>query len=162
LMALLRKEAPWDWSNDCEAAFRDLKEKLTTAPILTHPDYTKEFLVYTDASTVGIGAVLSQIGTDKKEHPIVYLSQMLHVAEKNYGATELECLAIIWAVHRLHPYLDGSKFTIITDHVALQWILDYNGSNKRMIRWTMDLQPYRHTMQIRYRPDPMASSLIPL
>jgi hypothetical protein len=162
LMALLRKEAPWDWSNDCEAAFRDLKEKLTTVPILAHPDYTREFLVYTGASTVGIGAILSQIGTDEKEHPIVYLSRTLSATEKNYGATELECLAIIWAVRRLHPYLDGSKFTIITDHSALQWILDYNGSNKRMIRWTMDLRPYRHTMQIRYRPGRVNHNADPL
>lgn len=162
LHARLKKDTPWEWTPECDAAFLQIKEKLTTAPILAHPNYEKEFIVYTDASTVGIGAVLSQMGEDGKEHPIVYLSRTLTPAEKNYGATELECLAIVWTVRRLHTYLDGSTFTIVTDHSALQWILDYNGSNKRMIRWTMDLQPYRDNMQIRYRPGRVNHNADPL
>jgi ribonuclease HI len=106
----------------------ELKEKLTTAPILAHPDYTKPVIVHTDASTTGLGVVLSQKDNGQKEYPIVYLSRTLSPAEKNYSSTEMECLAIIWALKKLHPYLDGSTCEIITDHSALQWILNFSGT----------------------------------
>jgi hypothetical protein len=162
LYALLKKDAPWEWSQECVDSTAELKKRLTTAPILAHPDYSKPFVLHTDASTVGLGAVLSQIDEQQREHPILFLSRSLTDAEKNYGATELECLAIIWAVRKLHPYLDGSQFSLITDHSALQWLFDYSGSNKRLIRWTMDLQPYRPNMTIRYKPGRVHSNADPL
>ena len=162
LYALLKKDSKWYWDQGCSDSFSDIKTRLTSAPILAHPDYTKPFILHTDASTVGLGAVLSQLDSDKLEHPIIFLSRSLTDAEKNYTATELECLAIIWAIRKLHPYLDGSNFTLITDHSALQWLFDYNGSNKRIVRWTMDLQPYRPHMTIRYKPGRVHSNADPL
>jgi hypothetical protein len=150
------------WSAECIGSFSDIKSRLTSAPILAHPDYTKPFILHTDASTVGLGAVLSQLDAEQHKHPIIFLSRSLTDAEKNYAATELECLAIVWAVRKLHPYLDGSDFTLITDHSALQWLFDYNGSNKRLVRWTMDLQPYRPHMTIRYKPGRVHSNADPL
>lgn len=151
LYELLKKETEWKWEEKHQKAMEELKERLTTAPVLAHPDYNKPFIVHTDASTTGLGVVLSQKDADAKEHPIVYLSRTLSPAEKNYSSTEMECLAIIWALKKLHPYLDGSTFEIITDHSALQWILNFSGHNKRLLRWSMDLQPYKEHMIIKYR-----------
>jgi hypothetical protein len=128
-----------------------LKEKLTSAPRLAHPDYDRPFLLYTDASNMGLGAVLAQNDKEGKEHPNVYLSRTLSPAESNYTITELECLAIVWSVRKLHAYLDGVKFTLITDHSALQWLFDFRGSNRRLVRWSLELQPYRDWMTINYR-----------
>jgi hypothetical protein len=67
-------------------------------------------------------------------------------AESNYTITELECLAIVYSVRKLHAYLDGVKFTLITDLSALQWLFDFTSSNRRLVRWSMELQPYRDDM----------------
>ncbi len=152
LYKLLQKDAPYKWTSEQEDSMNALKDALTSAPVLAHPNYEKPFLVYTDASGTGLGVVLSQNDDEQREHPILYLSRTLTPAEQNYTSTEMECLAIIWALKKLHPYLDGSKFTIITDHSALQWILDFNGSNRRLLRWSMELQAYRENMTIQYRP----------
>jgi len=151
LYACLKKDAKWDWDSECEGAFIRLKQKLTSAPILAHPNYEQPFILHSDASTYGLGAVLSQINDKKEEHPILYISRSLSPAEANYSATELECLGIVWAVQKLHPYLDGSQFTLITDHSALQWLFEFKGTNRRLLRWAMELQPHRETMTIRYR-----------
>jgi transposase InsO family protein len=151
LYHLTKEDAKYIWDDPCETAFRTLKEKLTTAPTLAHPDYERPFLLYTDASNTGLGAVLAQNDLQGKEHPIVYLSRTLTAPEANYTITELECLAIVWSVRKLHAYLDGVKFTLITDHSALQWLFDFKGSNRRLVRWSMELQPYRDWMTIKYR-----------
>lgn len=82
---------------------------------------------------------------------MIFLSRSLTDTEKNYFITELECLAIVWSVKNLHVYLDGSKFNLITDHSALQWLFTFCGFNKRPIRFSMKLQPYREHMTIKYR-----------
>jgi hypothetical protein len=86
---------------------------------LAHPDSERSFLLHTDASNSGTGAVLAQNNKEAKEHPIVYLSRTLTPAEAKYAITELDCLAIVWSVRRLHTYLDGVKFTLDTEHYAL-------------------------------------------
>jgi hypothetical protein len=117
---------------------------------------------------MGLGAVLAQNDSEGKEHPIVYLSRTLSPAETNYTITELECLAIVWSVRKLHAYLDGVKFTLITDHSALQWLFDFRGSNRRLVRWSLELQPYRDWMTIKYREgrvhlnaDPLSRAPLP-
>lgn len=89
------------------------------------PDYEQPFIVATDASNVGFGAILSQVSVvDKKEHPILYMSRSLRPAEHNYSATEKECAAVVWAIKCLRHYVDNGKpFTVITDHHALQWLM---------------------------------------
>jgi hypothetical protein len=168
LYHLTKDDSKYIWDEDCEDAFGKLKEKLTTAPTLAHPNYDKPFLLYTDASNTGLGAVLAQQDSDGKEHPIVYLSRTLTAPEANYTITELECLAIVWSVRKLHAYLDGMKFTLITDHSALQWLFDFKGSNRRLVRWSMELQPYRDWMTIKYREgrihlnaDPLSRAPLP-
>jgi hypothetical protein len=162
LYNLLKKEVPYKWDESCETTFESLKATLTTAPILAYPNYEKPFLLYTDACVTGLGAVLSQNDEAGQEHPIVFLSRSLTDAEKNYTITELECLAIVWSVKKLHVYLDGSKFTLITDHSALQWLFSFNGSNKRLIRWSMELQAYKDNMDIKYRAGRVHTNADPL
>ncbi|GBC39999.2 putative integrase core domain protein [Rhizophagus irregularis DAOM 181602=DAOM 197198] len=90
---LLKKDAPYKWMNLQQKAFENLKDKLITAPIVQYPDFSKPFFLYTNASIIGLGAVLAQ-KTDDQEYVIAHASRTLIPAEKNYAITELECLAI--------------------------------------------------------------------
>ncbi|TYJ52350.1 hypothetical protein B9479_007044 [Cryptococcus floricola] len=153
------KTSAWVWDHDCEVAFERLRSSLISAPILAHPDYSKPFILATDASRIGLGAVLSQLDDQQREHPIVYLSRTLTPAEKNYAATELECLGIVWAIKKLIPYLEGSKFTVVTDHSALQWLFDFKGTNRRILGWSVELQPFREDMTIRHRQGRLHSNV---
>jgi len=106
--------------------FKLLKVKLTIAPILSYSDFTREFLVTTDASDFTIGAILSQ-GPVSQDCPIAYASRILNKAEQNYNTTEKEFLAIVWTVKYFRPYLYDMTFTIvITDHSPLVWLFNVN------------------------------------
>jgi hypothetical protein len=115
-----------------------------------YPDFDRPFLLYTDASTTGVGAVLAQ-KEEKDEYVIAYASRTLSPAEKNYAVTELECLAVIWAVKYFRHYLYGTKFTIITDHSALKWLLNSSAetANRRLERWKITLSEYEYDIQYR-------------
>ena len=121
LFALTRKEALFHWREDCQAAFDQLKTRLTTSPITAFPDFSQAFRLYTDASTAGLGAILAQV-REGKERIICCASRALNKAEKSYPATKLECLAIVWAVAKFRPYLMAMPFEVFTDHYALQWL----------------------------------------
>lgn len=162
LYGLMKKDVKYVWTKECDDAFDELKERLTTAPVLRHPDYTKPFILQTDASIAGIGGILAQLDDDGKEHPVVFVSRSLTPAETNYTITELECLAIVWCVRKLHCYLDGIKFLLQTDHSALQWLFDFTGSNRRLVRWSLELQPYRDFMTIKYKEGKKHSNVDPL
>ena len=139
-----------EWGIEQEESFQLLKRKLTTTPILAYPDFEKKFRLYTDASGQALGAVLQQEGEDKKEHVIAYASKSLTKAEQNYSVTELESLAMVWAVEKFRHYLLGGKgFTIITDHYALKW-LQSQKINKRVARWKIKLQEYE-PYEIEYK-----------
>ena len=149
LHALTRKDALFHWSEDCQAAFDQLKVRLTTSPITTFPDFSQEFRLYTDASTAGLGAILAQI-RDGKERIICCASQALNKAEKSYSATKLECLAIVWAVAKFRPYLMAMPFEVYTDHYALQWLKTMRTGSALLHRWSEALEEYDFT--VRHRP----------
>ena len=98
MLDLLKKDVPYQWGEKQQKALNFLKERLTDAPILQYPDFQKPFIVLTDASGTGLGAVLSQLDDDGNERVIAYASRALTAAEKNYGITDLECLPVVWAV----------------------------------------------------------------
>jgi len=120
LHQLMRKDQPFIWTEKCQEAFEQLKQHLISPPILIYPDFEKPFFLYTDASSFGLGAVLTQKDNEKKEHVIAYASRRTNEHERNYYATELECLAVVWAIQHFRPYLQSNiPFTVITDHTVL-------------------------------------------
>src|SRR5436190_14867991 len=122
MLNLLKKDAIYEWGIKQQTAFDRLKEMLTKAPVLRYPDFEKAFIIYTDASGIGLGAVLSQIQENRKEGVIAYASRSLNQAERNYPITDQECLAVIWAIKHFQHYLGLKPFMIITDHSALKWL----------------------------------------
>jgi len=134
------------WSAKCEEAFCKLKELLVTPPILRVAEPSKPYILQTDASEKGLGAVLSQTTQDGKEHPIAFASRKLLPREKNYSVIEKECLAIVWALQVFYVYLYGQEFCIETDHQPLSWLDRMKNSNQRLTRWALAVQPYRFKM----------------
>ena len=149
LHALTRKDAFFHWSEDCQAAFDQLKARLTTSPITAFPDFSQAFRLYTDASTAGLGAILAQV-REGKERIICCASRALNKAEKSYPATKLECLAIVWAVAKFRPYLMAMPFEVFTDHYALQWLKTMRTGSALLHRWSAALEEYNFT--VRHRP----------
>ena len=112
LHKLLKKDAKFIRTVDEEHAF----ERLTCRPILQYPDFSRKFVLTTDASNTGLGAVLSQ-GPPGKDLPVAYASRSLNKAEVNYTTSEKELLAIVWATKYFRPYLYGRHFKVTTDHI---------------------------------------------
>ena len=139
---LIKKDIKFEWTKECQEAFETLKEKLITSPILQHPNYEKEFILITDASGTGLGAVLAQLNDQGKEIVVAYASRSLQGAEKRYPITDLECLAIFWGIKYFHKYLLRRKFTIITDHAALKTLKTAKVPSGRRGKWMMELQQY--------------------
>ena len=137
------------WTSECEEAFQSLKKALCSKPILRSPALDKQFILQTDASDRGVGAVLSQEDIEGQEHPVAYFSRKLLPMETWYSTMEKECLAIKLATHAFRVYLLGRKFTIQTDHRALEWLHRLKDNNARLVRWSLALQPYN--FQVRYR-----------
>ena len=149
LNTLKKKGVRFLWTEACQKAFDTLKNFLTTPPILGHPNFQLHFVVYTDASDTGLGAVLTQqtgVGTDEV---LAYASRTLISAERNYTTTERECLAIVWALDKWQYYLEARLFTVVTDHVALKWMLTSNKTNSRLIRWALRLQKFHFVLEYR-------------
>jgi len=128
-------------------AFEQIKATLTTS-VLACPDFSRRFFLQTDTSASGLGAVLTQ-NFPEGERVIAYASRTLNAAEKNYSATELECLAVIWGIRRMRDYLEGYPFTIITNHQSLRWLQKLNAPAGRLGRWAFELQQF--DIEIKYR-----------
>lgn len=122
-------------------AINTCKDLLCNEPILQYPDFSKEFVVTTDASQFAVGAILSQ-GPINSDKPISYASRTLNPAEINYSTIEKELLAIIFAVKSFRPYLFGRKFKIVTDHKPLTWLFSLKEPNSKLIRWRLLLSEY--------------------
>ena len=123
---------PFEWSPECETAFVTLKNKLVTPPVLVYPRFGDEFTLETDASILGLGAVLSQKQPDGRLHPVAYASRALSPTEKNYSVTELETLAVVWGITHFHSYLYGGD---VTDHSAVKPVLEAPNPAGKHARW---------------------------
>lgn len=149
LTDLISTKVKLAWNSDAQSAFEKLKFALSTAPLLSHPNFDKRFYIQCDASMYGIGSVLFQLSEDGKECPIAYLSQKLNAAQRNYSVTELECLAAVISVKKFRPYIEGMPFTIITDHASLKWLMDQTDLSGRLARWSLKLQCFDFTIEHR-------------
>ncbi len=119
---LLAKEVLYTWGQEQQQAFKRLKQVINTVLMLAYPDFNRPFILYTDASKEGLGVILAQEGQDKKIHPVTFISYKNNCHERNYPITDLEGLAVFWAVKKLKRYLRGTLFIIVTDHSALKYI----------------------------------------
>ena len=113
------------------------------------PYFKKGFIVQTDASDRGVGAVLTQVGVDGQEHPVGYFSQKPLPREQRYSTIEKECLAIKLSLDAFKVYLLGRNFVVQTDHRALEWMERLKENNARLCRWSLSLQPYSFVVQHR-------------
>jgi len=133
LRKLTQKDVPFIWDDDCEMAFLTLKNKLTSPPVLGYPDAYSPTEIHTDACKGGLGSTLVQI-QDGVERVIAFASRSLDKCESNYGATELEALAIIYAIEHFKPYVYGRKFQVVTDHHSLCDLLRMRDPKGRLAR----------------------------
>ena len=149
LTQLTRKNARFVWDEACQEAFDGLKAVMAGAPVLPFPDSSRPYLLDTDASAEGIGAVLSQL-RDGKEHVVAYFSAKFSRPEKNYCVTRKELLAVVRSLAHFHPYLYGAEFTIRTDHAALRWLKTLKDPEGQLARWLGRLEQYDY--RIEHRP----------
>ena len=146
---LLHKDHPWKWTRECQEAFQALKGEIASRPVSAYPNFSKPFRLYTDASNLGLGAILAQ-KQDGKEKIICCPSRTLNNAETNYSTTKKECLAIVWGVQVFRPFLVATHFEILTDHYALQWLRSMKSTSAILHRWAAALEDYCFT--ILHRP----------
>ena len=147
----MKKGVTFEWNTACQTAFDTLKELLTTAPVLSYPRFgpDAQFILETDASSLGFGAVLAQ-KQDGQVHTVAYASRTLNPQEKNYGITEMETLTVVWAAKHFRPYLLGHHCTVFTDHSACLALLNSPHPSAKLARWAMCIQEL--DLEIKYKP----------
>ncbi|GJX25168.1 putative nucleotidyltransferase, ribonuclease H [Tanacetum coccineum] len=138
---LLMKDAKFDFSNDFKKAFNNLKERLTTTPIIISPDWNVPFELMCDASDFAVGAVLGQ-QIDGKFKPIYYASKTLNNAQEHYTTTEKELLVVVFSFDKFRSYLVLSKTIVYIDHSALKYLFSKQDAKPRLIRWVLLLQGF--------------------
>ncbi|UYV61011.1 K02A2.6-like [Cordylochernes scorpioides] len=157
LHELLHKKRPWVWTKECGEAIDKCKNSITSERVLVPYDATLPLCLATDASQIGVGAVLSHI-IEGQERPIMFASRTLSEAEQNYSQIEKEALAIIYGVTKFHQFIYGRKFILITDHKPLVTILGSRSgiptlSTSRLQRWALILSAYTYDIKFRRTQD---------
>jgi hypothetical protein len=142
---LLEKDKDFDWTEECQVSFEELKKRLTSAPVLILPDITKKFDIYYDASRQGLGCVLMQ-----DRQVVSYTSRQLRKHEENYPTHDLELAAVVHALKIWRHYLIGHRCEIYSDHKSLKYIFTQNGLNLRQRRWLELIKDY--DLGINYHP----------
>lgn len=148
LHRLTEKSEKFHWDENCQKSFEILKNALVTSPVLSYPKENGIFMLDTDASLVGLGAVLSQI-QNGKETVIAYYSRTFSRPERSYCVTRRELLAIVSSLKNFHHYLYGRHFLVRTDHGALRWLLNFKNPEGQMARWFEELASYDFEIQHR-------------
>eukprot|EP00731_Ephydatia_muelleri_P014191 Em0007g1501a len=136
------KKNVFHWNELCQSAFDELRRCLVSSPVLAYPNYSKCFVLDTDTSDVGIGAVLSQPSEDGSERVIAYASRSLSRQEQRYCVTRRELLAVVEFTHHFRPYLLGRQFTLRTNHGSLVWLQNFKEPEGQLARWLERLQEF--------------------
>lgn len=154
---MITKNAPDKliWTEAATTVFNKLKEALTKDSILISPRPDKEYSLSTDASTKGVGAVLTQKDDMGRDRPVAYFSRKLKPYQIHYTVTELELLALVLSIEHFSIYLLGTQFKVFTDHKALLQVAKLKTANGRLARWALFLQSYTST--IHYHPGKLNS-----
>lgn len=144
LTNLLCKNSKFLWGESCQNAFEQIKAILTVSPVLSSPDFGKEFMLQIDASDVGCGGVLLQNDSDSVSHPIAYFSKKFDKYQRNYSTIEKECLAILLSLQHFDVYVSSCVFPIVifTDHNPLVFLQRMQNKNQRLMRWSLALQAF--------------------
>jgi hypothetical protein len=163
LFDLTKKDAKWQWSASEQAAFDELKKRITSSPILVFPDDDKPFRIEADSSDFATGAVLSQESSDGKWRPIAFLSKSLNEVERNYEIHDKEMLAIIRSLEEWRHFLEGAqhKVEIWTDHKNLEYFMSAKKLNRRQARWSLylsrfDFNMHHHPGRSMGKPDALS------
>ncbi|MBW0584027.1 hypothetical protein O181_123742 [Austropuccinia psidii MF-1] len=155
LYKLCSKDVVFEITKERRDAYERIKYELTNAPVLILPNFELPFKLYIDAAcSQGLGSALHQrqiVDGEPREEVICYISRQLKDSEARYGATQTECLCLVWAVGKLHYYLEGAVFEVYTDCTALKSLLNMKTTNRHMLRWQITIQKYRGNMTIIYK-----------
>ncbi|MBW0517022.1 hypothetical protein O181_056737 [Austropuccinia psidii MF-1] len=130
-------------------AYEKIRKALTETPLLLIPYWNMPFKLYIDACGDGLGAALHQVQIIDDKHtegPVCCLSRKIKPTEARYGASQLECLCLVWTLEKLHYYLDGSVFEVITDCNAMKSLINIKAPNRHMLRLQIAIQEYRGNM----------------
>ena len=149
LTVILKDKVPFKLTEIQKQAFQILQNKIVSRPLLLYPDFTKPFIVTTDASDYALGGILSQ-GKIGEDLPISSASRTLQGAELNYSTIEKELLAIVFCVKHFRPYLYGRKFTLVTDHRPLVWLHGLKDPASRLARWWIKLSEYEYDIAYKH------------
>jgi hypothetical protein len=139
LYALLKKDVAWTWSEKAQEAFNTFKERLSEFPIMRRPDFSKVFILHTNWSALGIGAILDQLDEEGKENVIAYASRSNNKAKNNYSSYEGECLIVVWVAIHFKPYFYGTNFTLYIDHQPIKWLMTNDKLTGKLARWALIL-----------------------
>ncbi|MBW0473772.1 hypothetical protein O181_013487 [Austropuccinia psidii MF-1] len=155
LYKLCSKDVVFKITKQRRDAYERIKHELTNAPVLIFPDFQLPCKLYIDAAcSKGLGAVLHQrqiVDGEPREGVICYISRHLKDSETSYGATQTECICLVWAFKKLHYCLEGAVFEIYTDCTAFKSLLNIKNTNRHMQRREIAIQEYRGNMTIIYR-----------
>ena len=149
LTELLKKDVEFSWSPERQGAFEELKLTLAKAPVLSPPDWKKEFHVTLDASGWCLGAILWQYEKDKRESPVYYASRQMSPAERKYTTTEREALAVVYACKKFRHYLLGYRIIFHTDHDSLKYLVNKPDLSGRIARWILFLQEFNYEVVVK-------------
>ena len=142
LTQLLEKDVPFQWNDAQQQSFHALKHALTHSPVLAFPDYSLPFVMYTDASALGIGAVLMQQVDGRRPHVIAYASRTLNDAESRYSVTHLEALAVVAMLRHFRDIIFGYPITVFTDHSAVTQLFKGKNLTGRLARWFLTIEEF--------------------
>jgi hypothetical protein len=141
LTEMMSKKAKFVWSSEAERCFEQIKQKLTSTPVLMIADFDKPFYLFVDASNYCVGACLAQKDKYDVFRPVCYYSKKMNGAQRNYSTSDKEGLSLVLAVRAFRSYLSG-KVVVFTDHEPLRYMNSMAATNQRLLRWCLELQAY--------------------
>lgn len=159
LFSLLCKDSEFEWDDDCQVSFAELKKKLSVAPILRGHDWSLPFHISTIASNTAIGAILGQ-HEEKKPYAIYFISKNISLVELNYTITEKEFLGVIYAINKFHHYIIVFQVFVHTDHSTILYLKNKSITNARVTRWLPLLQEFDIPIIDKSRKDNVVANFL--